>query len=141
MEVHGFNGDVTFGTGLTCGALITGFSANLDIDQVEVPPPFGSKMKKTKLGAGKFSGTLRGHLQYNASGSLPFDVSSVGTGKTNWDNMEGSLTLQCEEGCTIVMTASLFNFQIERENGGLATFSCQFANSEDDLVVTWDQTP
>lgn len=140
QEVHGFTGSVTLGTGLKIGIDVTGFSAAIEIDQVEIPPAFGSKWKKTVPGAGKVTGTLRGNLVWDDTGTMPFDPDNVGTGGVNWTNFIGTVTLTSATGCTITGTMFFHNVSIDRGNGQLGTIQAQFVNNDDDVDVTWDET-
>lgn len=141
-EIYGgYNGNVTFGTGIKAGIDVTGFTCAHTIEEVVVPPAFGEKYAKSRPGAARLTGTLRGTLVQGASGNKPFDPTDQSGGATvDFDNMIGTLTLQAEAGCTIAATCLLHTTSITRNNAGEGTIEIQFSNSEDDVAVTWDES-
>lgn len=134
-ELSGFDGNVAIGTGVAVGLAVTKWAAVHAIDQVKVPPAFGSKYRKTKAGPGEITGSLEGNLVAGASGNKPFDPSG-----TDFSSFIGVLTLTGESGCTIVGTFLFHNVAIDRGNGALGTVKADFSNAEDDCVVTWAES-
>lgn len=132
-EITGFSGAADSPTG--CKFDIVAWSATLSIEQIKIPPAFGTKWTKTALGPGEFTGSLRGTVVFDASSTNPMDLDASAT---SWSNLSWSATLTATTGCTFTGTLVLYNIAVERPNGGLMTITADFANAAADMADTWD---
>jgi len=133
--IAGFNGAFDSGDG-TADAAVTSWSATIGIDANKIEPPFGSKWRRTVLGAGEVTGSLTAELQFNAAATAPFTISDA-----DWSSMTGlTILLTADTGCNLTFTGCLFNPTMSYTNGGVAQLTCDFANTGTDAALTWDET-
>lgn len=132
--IAGFGGAFDSGDA-TNDAAVLSWSGTQAIDANKVEPPFGTKWRRTVLGAGEFTGSLTANVEYDVAASQPFDPSDA----TDWASMTGlTIVLTAFTGCTYTFTGCLFNCTTTAVNGGVATFTADFANTSNDLAIVWD---
>lgn len=140
-DIAGFGGNFAAASGLAFNA--NEWSATVDIDNIEVPAAFNAKWNGHALGTGRVTGTVNGKAAYNASATKPFPLPTASSNTQSFTALgfESTATLTAATGCTISGTFIFHNIQIRRPHSGYVELTANFANANDDVIITWDETP
>jgi hypothetical protein len=130
--IAGFGGSLSLtgpGTAATTqSANVLEWSADMDVDVITVPPPFGCSQEGATLGQGRITGSFNAQVD---TGLHPFPTCATNAGWTTVMQFNAlTLTLDSASSSVITISSPIVNkISVKRPHTGVCEITANFRNS------------